>query len=230
MMQRKVKDVMTAEVAYARRDTPYKELVRLLAERRVSALPVVDEQRQVVGIVSEADLLVRQQHPANHFQRYFLERKRERLEHAKAHGTTAARLMTYPAVTVGPQASVAEAARLLRKHLVKQLPVVDPDGRLVGIVSRADVLKVFLRPDEELRQEILEEVIFSELLMGPSRFQVDVHHGVVTLQGRCERRNLIPVLVRAVESVEGVVRVDNRLGYDTDDRSSLPFILSGPRR
>jgi CBS-domain-containing membrane protein len=227
-MRRRVKDVMTAEVAYARRDTPYKELVRLLAERGVSGLPVVDDQRRVVGIVSEADLLIKQDHPANHFQRYFLERKRDRLERAKAHGATAAELMSRPAVTVGPQASVAEAARLLRKHLVKRLPVVDGQGRLVGVVSRADVLKVFLRPDEELRREILDEVIHAELLMGPGRFHVTVRDGMVVLQGSCERRSLIPVVVAAVAAVEGVIGVENRLGYDVDDLTSLPYTLSRP--
>jgi len=226
-VRRKVKDVMTGDVAYVKERTPYKELVRLLAERRVSALPVVDVNRHVIGIVSEADLLLKQQHPANHFQRFLLEGKRRRLERAKAQGATATELMTRPVVTVTPDTSLAEAARLLRKHLVKRLPVVDPLGRLVGIISRADVLKVFLRPDAEIRREILDEVILGELLMGPSRFQVGVDDGVVTLQGRCERRNLIPVLVRAVQSVEGVVRVENRLGYDSDEESS-PLAMVGP--
>jgi CBS domain-containing protein len=152
-MPRTVRDVMTAKLTYARQDTPYKELVRLLAERGVSGMPVVDDQHRVVGVVSEADLLVKQAKPANHFQRYYLERKRDRLQRAKAEGAAAAELMSYPAVTVGPEASVAQAARLLRKHLVKRLPVVDAEGRLVGIVSRADVLKVYLRPDSELRDE-----------------------------------------------------------------------------
>lgn len=226
-MSRKVKDVMTTNVAYVSKDTPYKELVQLLADRRVSAVPVVDDKRHVIGIVSEADLLLKQQHSANHFQRFLLEGKRRRLERAKAQGATADELMTRPVVTVPPDTSVAEAARLLRKHLVKRLPVVDPLGRLVGIISRADVLKVFLRPDAEIRREILDEVILGELLMGPSRFQVGVDDGVVTLQGRCERRNLIPVLVRAVQSVEGVVRVENRLGYDSDEESS-PLAMVGP--
>ena len=90
-------------------------------------------------------------------------------------------------------------------------------GRLVGIVSRVDLLKGFLRSDEELHQEIVEDVIFGDLFMGPDRFDVDVQDGVVVLQGRCERRSLIPTVVRAVAAVEGVVRVENRLGYDVDD-------------
>jgi CBS-domain-containing membrane protein len=227
-MRRRVRDVMTAKVVSARRDTSYKELVRLLAERGVSGLPVVGDQDRVVGIVSEADMLVKQDQPANHFQRYFLERKRDRLARAKAHGAVAAELMSYPAVTIGPNASVAEAARLLRKHLVKRLPVVDAQGRLLGIVSRADVLKVFLRSDAELRREIRDEVIRRELLMSPDRFEVTVRDGIVVLQGRCERRSLIPVVMAAVQAVEGVVGVENRLGYDLDDLSNLPYTLSRP--
>jgi CBS-domain-containing membrane protein len=221
-VRRKVRDVMTADVAYVREQTPYKELVRLLAERRVSALPVVDVNRKVIGIVSEADLLLKQQHPADSFQRFLLERKRRRLERAKAQGDIAAELMSRPAITVGPDATAAEAARLLRMHLVRQLPVVDPVGRLVGIVSRSDLLSVFLRPDDEIRREILEQVILRELRMGPGRFDVAVREGVVTLQGSCERRSLIPAVVRAVAAVEGVVRVENRLGYDLDDTTEPP--------
>jgi CBS-domain-containing membrane protein len=227
-MPRTVRDVMTAKVVYARQDTPYKELVRLLAERSISGVPVVDDEHRVVGVVSEADLLVKQTEPANHFQRYFLERKRDRLQRAKAEGAAAAELMSYPAVTVGPEASVAEAARLLRKHLVKRLPVVDHEGRLVGIVSRADVLKVYLRPDEELRNEILHQVVRRELLMDPDRFDVTVRDGVVVVQGSCERRSLIPMVVAAIGAVEGVVRVENRLVYDVDDLATLPYTLGRP--
>jgi CBS domain-containing protein len=106
---------------------------------------------------------------------------------------------------------------LLATRHVSAVPVVV--GRLVGIVSRVDLLTSFLRPDEELRREIVEDVIFGDLCMGPSRFDVDVQHGVVVLQGSCERRSLIPTVVRAVTRVEGVVRVENRLGYDVDDLS-----------
>jgi CBS-domain-containing membrane protein len=229
-VRRKVKDVMTTDVAYVRERTPYKELVRLLAERRVSALPVVDVDRHVIGIVSEADLLLRQQHPADSFQRFLLEGRRRRVQRAKAMGGTAAELMSRPAITIGRDATVAEAARLLRMHLIKRLPVVDPLQRLVGIVSRSDLLSVFRRPDDEIRREILEEVIFSELGMAPDRFVVDVHEGVVTLRGSCERRGLIPVLVRAVAAVEGVVRVDNRLGYDHDDTPTFPLLLAVTKR
>ena len=215
-MCRTVEDVMTREVMCAHEDTPYKELVKLLAAWRVSAVPVVDDRRHVLGVVSEADLLVKQQKPARPGIR-LLSARRRREARAKARATVAAELMSRPAVTIGQRATLTEAARRLHAAGVKRLPVVDPVGRLVGIISRVDLLKVFLRSDEDLYREIVDDVIFGELFMGPNRFDVDVQDGVVVLQGRCERRSLIPTVVRAVAGVEGVVRVENRLGYDIDD-------------
>jgi CBS domain-containing protein len=214
--------MMTRDVACAHEDTPYKELVKLLASRRVSALPVVDKRGRVLGVVSEADLLRKQQQQPVRPVARLLSARRRRRERAKAEATVAAELMTRPAVTVDPLATVTEAARRMHRAGVKRLPVVDVVGRLVGIVSRVDLLRSFLRPDKELRQEIVEDVIFGDLFMAPNRFDVDVQDGVVTLQGRCERRSLIPTVLRAVAAVDGVVRVVNRLSYDVDDVSAPP--------
>jgi CBS-domain-containing membrane protein len=225
-MCRTVEDVMTRDVVCARGDTPYKELVELLASRRVSAVPVVDDRGHVLGVVSGADLLLKQEQPAR-----LLSVRRRRRERAKARATVAADLMSQPAITVGTQATLTEAARRLHAAGVKRLPVVDAAGRLVGIVSRVDVLKMFLRSDEDLYQEIVEDVIFGDLFMSPNRFDVHVKDGVVVLQGQCERRSLIPTVVRAVAAVEGVVRVVNRLGYEIDDLGPvIPEGLARPVR
>ncbi|HEV8652873.1 MAG TPA: CBS domain-containing protein [Actinomycetes bacterium] len=216
---------MTAQVVAARPDTPYKELARLLREHRVSALPVVDERHHVLGIVSEADLLLKQEYPSGLRHALWYESKRRRVEQAKARGATAADLMTIPAVTIGRDATVAEAARLMHAEGVKRLPVDDALGRLVGIVSRGDLLAVVLRPDAQIRREIVD-VIRHDLLMSPDRFTVEVRDGVVALQGQVERRSLIPLLVRAVDAVDGVVRVHDRLGCDFDDTHLAP---PGPR-
>jgi CBS domain-containing protein len=137
--------------------------------------------------------------------------------------------MSRPAITIGPRATLAEAARRLHAAGVKRLVVIDAAGRLVGVVSRSDLLTSFLRSDEELHQEIVEDVIFGDLFMAPSPFDVHVQDGVVVLQGCCERRSLIPTVVRAVKAVEGVVQVVNRLGYELDDLSSpVPESLARP--
>jgi CBS-domain-containing membrane protein len=215
-MYRTVENVMTRDVVCVNKDTGYKDMVKLLAARRVSAMPVVDDGRHVLGVVSEADLLLKQEKPARPGIRLLSTRRRRR-ERAKAMATVAAALMSQPAITISTQATLTEAARRLHAAGVKRLPVVDAVGRLVGIISRVDLLKMFLRSDEALHREIVEDIILGDLLMGPNRFDVHVEDGVVVLQGRCERRSLIPTVVRAVADVEGVVRVENRLGYDVDD-------------
>jgi CBS domain-containing protein len=126
--------------------------------------------------------------------------------------------MTVAVMAISPDATVAEAARRMHTNKVKRLPVIDRAGRLVGIVSRGDLLKVFDRSDQAIWREVIEDVIVGEFMMAPSRFFLHVNGGVVVLQGRVERRNLLPYLVRAVQGVEGVVRVEDRLTYDVDDR------------
>jgi len=197
--------------------TPFREIVTRLAEHRISAAPVLDAEGNVLGVVTEADLLLKQEHPDLELNVPLVWSRRRRLEREKAAAVVAGKLMTAPAVTVLPTATVTEAARRMHAAGVKRLPVVDEAGRLVGIVSRADLLKVFTRPDNAIRREIMEDVIVGDFMMAPSRFFIHVDDGVVVLQGRVERRSLIPYLVRTVHGVEGVVRVEDRLTFDVDD-------------
>jgi CBS domain-containing protein len=212
-----VRDVMTTKVVTAEPSTPFKEIAGRLAQHRFSAVPVLDADRRVLGIVTEADLLLKQEHPDPKATIPLIWTRRRRQERAKAAAALASKLMTAPAVTVAPTATVTEAARRMHTARVKRLPVVDEEGRLVGIVSRADLLKVFTRPDDAIRRELMEDVIVGDFMMNPSRFFIDVDDGVVVLQGRVERRSLIPYLVRTVHGVEGVVRVEDRLTFDVDD-------------
>jgi CBS domain-containing protein len=212
-----VRDVMTTEVVAVQPWTPFREIVNRLAEHRISAAPVLDAEGNVLGVVTEADLLLKQEHPDLELNVPLVWSRRRRLEREKAAAVVAGKLMTTPAVTVPPTATVTEAARRLHAAGVKRLPVVDEAGRLVGIVSRADLLKVFTRPDNAIRRDIMEEVIVGDFMMDPSRFFIHVDDGVVVLQGRVERRSLIPYVVRAVHGVEGVVRVEDRLTFDVDD-------------
>ena len=212
-----VRDVMTTEVVAVEPLTPFKEIATRLARHRISAVPVLDADGRVLGVVTEADLLLKQEHPDPGANVPLVWSKRRRREREKADAAVAGKLMTAPATTVPPTATVAEAARRLHAAGVKRLPVVDETGRLVGIVSRADLLTVFTRPDQAIRSEIMDDVIVAGFMMAPSRFFIHVDDGVVVLQGKVERRSLIPPLVRAVHGVEGVVRVEDRLTFDLDD-------------
>lgn len=151
-MNARVRDVMTKKVVCVRPDATFKAVVDLLVAHQVSAAPVVDDANHVVGIVSEADLMLRAEHPGRRRARYWkawLENSHDeaalRLSHdlTKAVARTAGEMMSPDVVTIAPEASVREAAGLMHQKHVKRLPVVDMTGKLVGIVSRGDVLKVF---------------------------------------------------------------------------------------
>ena len=223
-----VKDLMTPQVVTIGPATPFKEIGPRLANHRVSAVPVVDDDGLVLGVVSEADLLLKEEFPDPDADIPLFWTKRRRLERDRAAATTARDLMSIAVVSIAPEATVAEAARRMHTAGVKRLPVLDEGGRLVGILSRADLLKVFNRPDQAIRREIMDEVIVGEFMMDPNRFFIHVTDGVVVLQGRVERRSLLPWLVRAVHSVEGVVRVKNRLTFDIDDVEPLLRAMAYP--
>jgi CBS domain-containing protein len=214
----------------------FKEVASLLTERRVSALPVLDGEGRVVGVVSEADLMLKEEFPEGPPERGLRQGRHRRETRAKAAGATAAELMTSPAVTVRPDAGVAEAARLLHRHGIKRLPVVDPAGPLLGIVSRADLLKVFLRSDADIAAEVRQQVLRRAMWLDPDTVVVEVHDGVVTLTGQLERRSLIPIVVSLVRGLDGVVDVVDRLSFEFDDSTiTVPSDLlvdwaSGARR
>lgn len=232
-MKRTVADVMTREVVVAHPRTPFKEIVRRMHEARVSALPVLDDEGRLVGIVSEADLILKEDPELDESGGLF-EGRHRRVDRQKAAGLFAAELMTAPVVTIPPSASLGEAARLMHRKNVKRLPVVDETGRLVGILARSDLLTVFLRPDAEIEREVREDVIRRTLWIDPDTVTVTVRDGVVRLEGQLERRSLIPVLERLVASVDGVVGVEHTLTYEVDDTVSapeipLPWTAVGPR-
>ena len=216
-MGRRVRDVMTQEVVTVNEHASFKDVAMLIAERRVSAVPVLDREGRVLGIVSEADLVLKEEYPEGPPEARMFQGRRRRIAQAKAAGDTAAELMTAPAVTIGPDASVAEAARLLHRHGIKRLPVVDPAGPLLGIVSRADLLKVFLRSDADIARDIREQVLMLAMWMNPDTVAIDVRDGVVTLTGQLERRSLIPITVSLVRGLDGVVDVVDRLTFELDD-------------
>jgi CBS domain-containing protein len=203
----RVRDVMTTSVVTVDRITPFKEIAGLLAHHKISAVPVLAMGRKVVGVVSEADLL-RMQGPAA--RPYRLGTPRHRWWGRDTHlGYNAGKLMTAPAITIHPDATIPAAARVLNDHQIRRLPVVDPGGVLIGIVSRSDLLSVFLRPDTEIAGEACEMV--TPLLGGPPGITVGVRSGIVTLAGRPERADLVPVAVGLVADIDGVVAVNDKI-------------------
>jgi len=216
-MNATVKDVMTTHVVAVRLNATYKEMAARLRELRVSAFPVLDDDNKVVGVVSEADLLTKEalEYSVPSLMGGILHGR----ERAKAAAVTAGDLMTKPAITIGPRESVTHAARLMYSRKLKRLPVVDDDGRLIGIVTRTDVLGVYSRPDEEIRHDVIENVIVGTVLTDPARFSVTVQDGVVTVEGSSENASVGRDMIEEVRHVEGVVAVRDRLIYPPEPRS-----------
>jgi len=215
--QVKVAAVMTAEVLTIAPETPFKVIVQKLFERHISALLVVDTEGLVVGVVSDADLLLKEDRSDLELRSGLIEPRRRKAERAKSRGETAADLMTSPAVTVSPTAPLAEAARIMHDRQVKRLVVVDEAGNLAGIVTRGDVLRVFLRPDEEIKRTVVEDLVERLLWLESNGLEVAVKEGVVTLGGKLDRRSDVALLAHVAADVDGVVSVVNRLTYYWDD-------------
>jgi CBS domain-containing protein len=210
-MKTSVEEIMTTQVVAVKLGASFKEMAAALRGNRVSAFPVIDDDGKVIGLVSEADMLARKVLNADHAET--ITAMPHRWEQDKADGLTARDLMTHPAITVTPDDSVEQAARLMYTLQVKRLPVIDHAGRLVGIISRADVLAVYDRPDDEIRQEIIGNVIVHGFGQDPDQFTVGVQAGVVTMEGSPQSVTLGHDLVRKIRHVQGVVAVRDRLSY-----------------
>lgn len=218
-MSSTVKDVMSTHVIAVRERAGYKEMAAMLRDQRVSAFPVIDDDNKVIGVVSETDLLAKealegtvpgtlQSLPRQHVR-------------SQVNGVTAAELMTKPAVTIGPDKPVTDAARLMFTMRVKRLPVVSDDGTLIGIVTRSDVLSVYSRPDAQIQQQVIQNLILGTFPYDPDSFTVTVKDGIVTIEGTPETSRVGLDIVDAIRHMEGVVAVRDRLSYPTDS-SYLP--------
>jgi CBS domain-containing protein len=221
MTTQRVLDVMTRTVAVAHAEDPFPELVRLMREFRVSALPVLDADRVIIGIVSESDLLLREElellDPAPAAARDAAPGKVTR-------GDTAGEVMTSPAVTIEPEASLLDAVHRMHENGVARLPVVDPEGHVVGIVSRVDLLGAFLLGDEEIAEGI-RRALAGELFLPPDAIGIVVHEGRVRLEGEVELRSQAEGIVARIGHVPGVVKIDDRLEWEIDDVASADLFL-----
>jgi CBS domain-containing protein len=212
-MNSTVKDVMSTHVIAVRQDASYKAMAAMLHEQRVSAFPVLNDDNKVIGVVSEADLLTKEALEGT-VPRTLLSRQ-ERVR-KQVNALTAADLMTKPPVTIGPDESVTHAARLMFDQRVKRLPVISDDGKLIGIVSRADLLSVYSRPDEEIRHEVAQDLILGTFSCDPDKFTVTVKDGIVTIAGAPETTMVGLDIIDAIRHMEGVVAVRDRLSYPQD--------------
>lgn len=221
MRHRTINQVMTEQVVSVDRDASFKDIVAALDKHAISAVPVLDADRRVLGVVSEADLLTKESEPARtRWTRLLAPAARRR--HTKSGATRARQLMTAPAITVRADDDIASAARILEQQHVKRLPVVDADGRLVGIVSRRDLLSVFLRTDREIADEIRVEVLERAMCVPANTASADVVDGVAILRGKLERRSMVPVTEALTRRVDGVVDVINHLEFIADDSHPEP--------
>ncbi|WP_328437181.1 CBS domain-containing protein [Streptomyces sp. NBC_00444] len=227
MKHNKVGSVMTTEVVRAEYGTPFKEVARLLADHRISGLPVVDEDERVIGVISETDLMVRQAETPDPYE----PKRRFRLTSltpsakkraAKANARTAGQLMSEPPVTVHADVTIVEAARTMAQYRVERLPVLDEENRLVGIVTRRDLLQVFLRPDREIRDQVIKDVLERALWLPLGSVDVSVVEGVVTFSGHTERKSEAEIAVSMTGQMDGVVGVVDKLAYRLDDSRLQP--------
>lgn len=216
-----VGEVMTRDVVTISPDTLFKEIASTLSVHGIGAVPVVDARGTPVGLVSETDLL-RKEVDQPHMPGRLMTRPGWPQERAKARGESAAGVMTAPAVTAHADWAVAEAAREMDRRRVKHLLVVDDDGRLVGIVSRSDLMRVFLRPDEEIREEVLDEVLRGIMRLSGQEVQVQVASGIITLRGEVERRSTARIVEQLAQGVDGVVSVRPEIDYAVDDTAAAP--------
>ena len=218
-----VADVMTTSVVTAAEAATFHELSALMSHHGVSAIPIGDLDGRIIGIVSETDLLPKAALPASHVW----PPHSRRTERAQAQGITAGDVMSAPPVTAGPSERLGVAVRRMLDHHVNQLPVLEPDGRLVGILSRHDALRAFQRDDDEIRLDIVDGVLPHWMGMTPDSVDVSVAGGVVLLRGGLERRSDVKTLGHLINGLDGVVAVDDELKWAVDDSHAQPLAELG---
>lgn len=222
MKHDKVGSLMTMDVVRAEYGTPAEDVARLLADHRIGGLPVVDQDDQVIGVVSAGDLTAHEPatpHPRRSRSRFGFPglSPAARRRTAQAPARTAGELMSAPPVTAHAEDTIVEAARTMARRGVNRLPVLDEEDRLVGVVTRRDLLRVFLRPDAEIREEVIEEVLVRVLWLMPRSIDVVAADGVVTLAGRLENRSEAEIAVAMTRQIDGVVAVVGDLTWRLDD-------------
>ena len=220
----KVRDVMSRDVISVPRDMHLKELAALLTEHQISGVPVTDADGKVVGVVSEADVLMKQVGRPISRRRpleWIFGESHDAEEMRRRVASTVGEAMSQPAVTVDAGRPLREAAALMVDSKVNRLPVLE-DGKLVGILTRADLVRAYLHRDDEALRAVREDVFRKTMWLEPERYEIEIHEGRLTMAGKVDRKSTADILERLAGLVEGVDRVDNRLTWELDDTNIEP--------
>jgi len=213
----KVRDLMTTDPITTTPDTPLKEAARLMVLHKVSGLPVLSGDK-VVGIVTEGDFLRQEANRDQPYRFSLLDALFGDEPAAPPAAETVGQVMTEQVLTVGPEASLSEAARIMSSRRVKRLPVVGPEGELLGVISRADVVNAFTKPDEVIEDEIREDIVRRLLFLDPAAVRISVKDGVVSLSGELENRTEAHLLEELTRRLDGVIRVNSQVTFEVDDQ------------
>ena len=227
----KIRDLMTKEVVAIEPGATLKDAAALLASHRISGLPVVDHQGHVAGVLSEADILEKE--AGDRGRRSLLGRLLAGERPGKLEARTVGEAMTSPAITVKPESDAAGAARLMIERKVNRLPVVDAQDGLVGIVTRADLVRAFVRPDAEIERELRDEVLLGSLWIDPATVEISVQQGEVTLAGEVDTKADARLIESFAVRVPGVVSLQSKLGWRREGARlprSEPYVPIPPRR
>jgi len=221
----KVADVMTRTVVAVRAETPLRDVASLMVDHGISGVPVVDDRGGVLGVVSEADFIIKERGVEGVHHRLlagiFGESRSTQAELAKIEATTAGEAMTSPAITVEVGDTLRWAAQQMADRRINRLPVVEA-GVLVGIVTRADVVRAFVRTDAELERLVRDEVLARTAGLEPGAFDVAVRDGVVQLGGLVDRHSVAQTIVDATRGLGGIVGVESTLRWTVDDLGGPP--------
>lgn len=220
----KIRHVMTREVISVAPETPLRDVARLLGEHQISGVPVVDADGACIGVVSEADLLVKQlnrQQPTRLSLEWFLSAPPDLGELRRRTAITAAEAMTAPALTIEADRPLREAAALMVDRGVNRLPVVSGTA-LVGMVTRADLVRAYLGSDDEIARAVREDLLRHTMWLDPADFDVRVREGVVSIAGRVDRRSTAGIVGRLIGLIEGVAEVRDAMTWQLDDTTWEP--------
>ena len=212
----RVVDLMASDVISVRRETTLRDAARLMVEKGISGLPVTDEDGTLVGVVSEGDFLRKEVDRGDLMGRGLLGvlfDNRDSLAEAENVGE----VMAENLFTVSPDATLVEAARTMTTHGVKRLPVVTREGKLVGVISRRDIVAAFTRPDELIEDEIREDILARLLFLDPTLLEIEVKGGIVEISGELPTRTDTRLLEAMVQRTDGVIRADINVTWKVDD-------------